>query len=194
MQDDNKNPNTEYKEAWKIQEWLNYDLFEKNTAMGQCCDIRKCKRRPNAWNGFEKQRVWDANLHWQIASDLFVFVSSPRHHPGWGSGKRFQECYVPFGPWTGHVSSFAKGDSLPVLRFIAGRISADDSEVSSADLIVTSRHYFSRYCASSLLRKLSLAMEFPKNAGLRSSKSALRERNFRWMTQERESPAKPMTL
>ena len=151
-----------------MQEWLNYDLFEKNTTMGQCCDIRKCKRRPNAWNGFEKQRVWDANLQWQIASMPFVFVSAPRHHPGSGSGKWFQKCYLLFGPWAGHVRSFAKGDSLSVLRFIAGAISADDSQVSSADLIVTSRHYFSRNCARSLLRKLSLALESFKKAGLRS--------------------------
>ncbi|SRR5258706_5656483 len=67
-----------------------------------------------------------------------------------------------------HVNSFAKGDSLPVLRFIAGAISADDSQVSSADLIFTSRHYFSRHFARSLLRKLSLALESCKRTRFHS--------------------------
>src|SRR5258708_7521462 len=63
------------------------------------------------------------------------------------------QCFLFLCPPHAHVHSFAKGDSLSVLRFIAGAISADDSQVSSADLVVTSGDYFSRYRAPGLLRK-----------------------------------------
>ena len=78
---------------------------------------------------------------------------------------------------------FAKGDSLPVLRFIAGAISADDSQVSSADLIVHLGIIFrviahEAYCESChWLWSLSKAGH---RAGLESARG---ECNFPQMTQ-----------
>jgi len=88
-------------------------------------------------NSFEARTYND-----KLLQCFFVFVSAPRHHPDSGPGNDSKMLGIFWNHEPATSVLLQTAIRCPSLRFIAGAISADDSQVSSADLVVTSRIIF----------------------------------------------------